>query len=71
MPEIWSQALSLQTAAAHHSDSSGTAVLRRQTLWPEYVELQGALDAYLREATDRIIREEVYRDADEAAERAG
>ena len=41
------------------------------TLWPEYVELQAALHAYLNEATERIIREEVYRDAGEAAERVG
>ncbi len=41
------------------------------TLWPEYVELQAALHSYLNEATERIIREEVYRDAGEAAERAG
>jgi hypothetical protein len=41
------------------------------TLWPEYLELQAALHAYLSEATERIIREEVHRDAGEAAERAG
>jgi hypothetical protein len=41
------------------------------TLWPEYLELQAALHAYLNEATERIIREEVYRDTDEAAERVG
>lgn len=41
------------------------------TLLPEYLELQTALHAYLAEATDRIIREEVYRDADEATERTG
>ncbi len=40
------------------------------TLWPEYVQLQTALHAYLSEATERIIREEVYRNTDEAAERA-
>jgi hypothetical protein len=40
------------------------------TLWPEYEELRAALDDYLNNATERIIREEVYRDADEAAERA-
>jgi len=40
------------------------------TLWPEYLELQAALHSYLREATERIIREEVYKDAGEAAERA-
>jgi hypothetical protein len=42
-----------------------------RTLWPEYQELQAALDSYLNEATERIIREEVYRDADDAPERAG
>ena len=41
------------------------------TLWPEYLELQAALHAYLAEATERIIREEVFRDADEAKERTG
>jgi tRNA nucleotidyltransferase (CCA-adding enzyme) len=41
------------------------------TLWPEYLELQEALHSYLNEATERIIREEVYRDAREPAERAG
>ena len=41
------------------------------TLWPEYLELQAALHSYLNEATERIIREEVYKDADEAAEQTG
>lgn len=40
-----------------------------RTLWPEYLELKSALDEYLNEATERIIREEVYRDAGEAPER--
>jgi hypothetical protein len=42
-----------------------------QTLWPEYLEIKAALDEYLNEATERIIQEEVYRDAREAAEQAG
>jgi len=42
-----------------------------KTLWPEYQELRAALDDYLNDATERIIREEVYRDAEEASERAG
>ena len=42
-----------------------------KTLWPEYLEIQKALDEYLNEATERIIREEVYGDAREAPERAG
>lgn len=41
-----------------------------QTLWPEYQELKDALNGWLNEATDRIIREEVYGDDREAAERA-
>ena len=30
------------------------------TLWPEYLQLRDALNRYLNQATDRIIREEVY-----------
>lgn len=41
------------------------------TLWPEYLELQEALHSYPNEATERIIREEVYGDTGEAVERAG
>ncbi|SPE37155.1 conserved hypothetical protein [Candidatus Sulfopaludibacter sp. SbA3] len=40
-----------------------------QTLWPEYQELRSALNEYLSDATERIIREEVYGDAAEASER--
>ncbi len=42
-----------------------------KTLWPEYQQIRDALDEYLNEATERIIREEVYRDAGEARERSG
>ena len=42
-----------------------------RTLWPEYLELREALNQYLNEATDRIIREEVFGDLAEAPERAG
>jgi hypothetical protein len=48
----------------------GPAPFIDQTLWPEYQELRDALDNYLNEATERIIREEVYGNADEAKERA-
>ena len=40
-----------------------------ETLWPEYLEISSALDDYLNEATERIIREEVFGDATEAEER--
>jgi hypothetical protein len=42
-----------------------------KTLWPEYLELRDALNDYLNEATERIIKEEVYGDSREAPERAG
>jgi hypothetical protein len=54
-----------------------TVVLRaprsfiNQTLWPEYLQIRIALDEYLNEATERIIREEVYGDVGEAEERSG
>lgn len=35
-----------------------------QTLWPEYQEISKALQEYLAEATNRIIREEVFGDSD-------
>lgn len=41
-----------------------------KTLWPEYLDLRSALDDYLNEATEKIIREEVFRDAEDAPERA-
>lgn len=39
-----------------------------RTLWPKYLKISRALDEYLREATERIIREEVFGDAEEAEE---
>lgn len=32
-----------------------------QTLWPEFCDIQAALEHYLAEATERVIRQEVYR----------
>ncbi len=37
-------------------------------LWPEFNELDGALQSYLHEVTMRVIREEVYADTSEAQE---
>jgi tRNA nucleotidyltransferase (CCA-adding enzyme) len=39
-------------------------------LWPEFLQSKDALNEYLNEATERIIREEVYGDSAEAPERA-
>jgi len=41
------------------------------TLWPEFLEIKGALDEYLEEATERIIKEEVFGEDEEAEEIAG
>ncbi len=38
-------------------------------LWPEFAQLAEALGEYLEEATERIIREEVFKDAADAESR--
>jgi len=61
----------------HPRQRYSTVVLRaprsfiNQTLWTEFLQIRTALDEYLNEATERIIREEVYGDFGEAEERAG
>lgn len=37
----------------------------KETLWPEYLELSNSLDEYLNEATEKIIREELFVDSSE------
>jgi hypothetical protein len=39
-----------------------------QVLWPEFVELNEALVAYLHQVTLRVIRDEIFADASEAPE---
>jgi hypothetical protein len=52
-----------------------TVVLRapasfiNRVLWPEYLEIQSLLDEYLHQATERIIREEIFGSSEEAEER--
>lgn len=41
----------------------------QKTLWPEYQEIQRALEEYLLQATNRIIREEVFRNSSEPSRR--
>jgi hypothetical protein len=50
---------------------AGYSTVPGSTLWPEYLELQEALHSYPNEAPERMIREEVYGDTGEAAERVG
>ena len=63
LPKIRARAVSLQGTALHDGNRARAAVFVDNTLWPEYLELQAALQAYLDDATERIIREEVYGDA--------
>ena len=39
-----------------------------QTSWPEFQELNAALEAYLSEITEKVIREEVHGETGEAEE---
>ena len=39
-----------------------------KVLWPEFQEINAALTEYLAQVTDRVIREEVYKDTGDADE---
>ena len=82
LPDRWSRRLFLALCRRYGlrpyrypRQRYSTVVLRAprsfidKTLWPEYMEISQALDGYLNEATERIIREEVFGDADEAEEK--
>jgi len=82
LPDRWSRRLFLALCRRYGlrpyrypRQRYSTVVLRTprsfidKTLWPEYIEISQALDEYLNEATERIIREEVFGDADEAEEK--
>lgn len=60
-----------------HGQRRTTVMLRvvpgfaNDILWPEFTQLAEALAAYLDEATERIIREEVFRGSEDPEERQG
>lgn len=83
LPDRWSRRLFTALCRRHGltpyrypRQRYSTVVLRApasfidKTLWPEFVEIKRALDEYLEQATERIIREEVFRASEEAEERA-
>jgi hypothetical protein len=83
LPDRWSRRLFTALCRRHGltpyrypRQRYSTVVLRapvsfiNKTLWPEFLEIKSALDDYLNEATERIIREEVFRVSEEAEERA-
>ncbi len=82
LPDRWSRRLFTALCRRHGLNPYryprqrySTVVLRApasfidKTLWPEFVAIKKALDEYLEQATERIIREEVFRAAEEAEER--
>jgi hypothetical protein len=81
MPDQWSRHLFVALCRRYgmrpyryHRQRRNTVMVRAprgfidEVLWPEFVELDRALQAYLHEVTLRIIREEVFADASEAQE---
>jgi hypothetical protein len=82
LPDRWSRRLFTALCRRHGltpyrypRQRYSTVVLRapasfiNKILWPEFLEIKSALDDYLNEATERIIREEVFRVSEEAEER--
>jgi hypothetical protein len=81
MPDQWSRLLFLALARRYGLKPYRLRRQRRNTvmirvpqafvdnvLWPEFVELNAALAAYLHEVTLRVISDEVFADASEAQE---
>ena len=81
MPDQWSRLLFLALARRYglkpyrlYRQRRNTVMIRvpqsfvDQVLWPEFVELNEALVAYLHEVTLRVIHDEVFADASEAPE---
>lgn len=81
MPDRWSRHLLLAlcrryglTPYRYHRQRRNTIMVRApkgfidRVLWPEFSELDRALQMYLHEVTLRVIREQVYSDTSEAQE---
>jgi tRNA nucleotidyltransferase (CCA-adding enzyme) len=81
MPDQWSHHLFLALCRRYgmkpyryYRQRRNTVMVRApkrfldQVLWPEFSELDQALQVYLHQVTLRVIREEVYADASEAQE---
>jgi hypothetical protein len=81
MPDQWSRHLFVALCRRYglkpfrfHRQRRTTVMIRvprrfvDAVLWPEFTELDRALQTYLHEVTLRVIRDEVYSDASEAQE---
>ena len=71
MPPVRGGTLSLPGAALLQLDGAGPRSFIDGVLWPEFLEIKQVLDEYLNQATERIIREEVFQNAREPQERTG
>jgi hypothetical protein len=84
LPDAWSRQLFLALARRYglapyrYRKQRTTTVMLRvprsfvdEVLWPEFKELNKALQSYLGDVTARVIREQVHGDVSEAAEIAG
>jgi hypothetical protein len=70
LPDRWSRRLFTALCRRHGLTPYRYPRQRYSTVvWPEFLEIKSALDDYLNEATERIIREEVFRVSEEAEER--
>lgn len=81
IPDVWSRQLFIALCRRYglrpyrhprmHRQSvmlKGPKTFMEQVLWPEFHELNSALVAYLSEITEKVIREEVHRETDDAEE---
>src|SRR5208282_1228666 len=81
IPDIWSRQLFIALCRRYglrpfrhprmHRQTvmiKGPKSFIEQTLWPEFQELNAALEAYLAEITEKVIREEVHGETGEAEE---
>jgi len=81
IPDIWSRQLFIALCRRyglrpfrHPRMQRQTVMIKgpksfiEQTLWPEFQELNAALEAYLSEITEKVIREEVHGETSEAEE---
>jgi hypothetical protein len=81
IPDVWSRQLFIALCRRYgmrpyrhprmHRQSvmlKGPKTFMEQVLWPEFHELNAALVAYLSEITEKVIREEVHRETDDAQE---
>jgi len=79
--DVWSRQLFLALCRRYGLNPFRYARMHRQTvivkaprsfvdtvLWPEFQEINAALVEYLSSITERVVREEVYRDTGEAEE---